>query len=90
MVKARPSLFVITAVVLMDTTETGGAGVWWHRAKDFTSSWQFLTLLSLAALALAALVAGAADWRDRGQLWATLSAGLTAVALVAHVALWAP
>jgi hypothetical protein len=70
--------------------QTGDAGVPWHRAKDFTSSWQFLTLLSLAALALAALVAGAANWRDRGQLWARLSAGLTAVALVAHFALWAP
>ena len=70
--------------------QTGDAGVPWHRAKDFTSSWQFLTLLSLAALALAALVAGAANWRDRGQRWASLSWGLTAVALVAHFALWAP
>jgi len=70
--------------------QTGGAGVPWHRAKDFTSSWQFLTLLGLAALALAALVAGAVNWRGRGQLWERMSAALTAVALVAHFALWAP
>ena len=70
--------------------QTGDAGVPWHRAKDLTSSWQFLTLLSLAGLALAALVAGAANWRGQGQRWASLSWGLTAVALLAHVWLWAP
>ena len=70
--------------------QTGDAGVPWHRAEDFASGWQFLTLLGLAALALVALVAGAANWLGRGRFWARLAVTLTAVALVAHVWLWAP
>jgi hypothetical protein len=70
--------------------QEGDAGVPWQRAKDLASSWQFFTLVGLSALALALLVAGAANWWRRGRLWARLAVTLTAVALLAHVWLWAP
>jgi hypothetical protein len=70
--------------------QEGDAGVPWQRADDLASSWQFVTLVGLGALALALLGAGAANWRRRGRLWARLAVTLTAVALLAHVWLWAP
>jgi hypothetical protein len=70
--------------------QRGDAGVPWQRAEDLASSWQFLTLVALPALALALLGAGAANVRGRGRLWARLAVTLTAVALLAHLLLLAP
>jgi hypothetical protein len=70
--------------------QEGDAGVPWQRADDLASSWQFLTLVALPALALALLGAGIANVRRRGLLWARLAATLTVVSLLAYVWLWAP
>jgi hypothetical protein len=70
--------------------QVGNEGVPWQRAEDLASSWQFFMLVGLPALALALLGAGAANWRRRGRLWARLAVTLAAVALLAHIWLWAP
>jgi hypothetical protein len=65
------------------------AGIPWDRAENLRSSWQFLTLLLLPALALSALAA-AAGFRKRRGGCPLLAAGvvLAGAGLVAQFVLW--